>query len=64
MSKADRAAMTVVVGACVVCCVPLAIAVGPVVVAAGAGAAAAGAAAHAISRTRRTRRQAVNSDNL
>lgn len=63
MSKPDRATMTVVAGACVVCCLPLAVAAGPAVVAAGAVAAGAGAIAHAVRRSRRKRGEVVDSDN-
>jgi hypothetical protein len=55
MSRTDRAAMTVVAGACVVCCLPLAIAAGPAVIAVGAVAAGTSAVAHAVRRTRSKR---------
>lgn len=59
MSRTDRAAMTVVAGACVACCLPLAVAAGPVVVAAGAIAAGTGAVVHAVRRSRRPRVEVV-----
>jgi hypothetical protein len=55
--------MAVAAGACVVCCLPLAVAAGPVVVVAGAVAAGTGAVVHAVRRSRRKRGRVVNSDN-
>jgi hypothetical protein len=63
MPTTDRATMTVAAGACVVSCLPLAVAAGPVVVAAGAVAAGTRAVAGAVRRSRRKRVEVVNSDN-
>jgi hypothetical protein len=55
--------MGMVAGACIVCCLPLAVAAGPIVVAAGAVSAGAGAVVHAVRRSRRKRVEVTNSDN-
>lgn len=62
MSMTDRTAMAVVAGACGVCCLPLIVAAGRVVVAAGVVAAGTGAAANVARRTER-KRDAAASDN-
>ena len=62
MSGTDKVTMTVVGAGCVVCCLPLIVGAGPVVVAEGAVAAAAGGATHLARRARRKRNE-VARDN-
>jgi len=53
MPATDRTLLTVAGAACVVCCLPLIVAAGPVVAVGGAVAATAGVAAHAVRRSKR-----------
>ena len=53
MPGTDKATLTVIGAACVVCGLPLIAAAGPIVVVGGAAAAAAGGAAHLVRRAKR-----------
>ncbi len=63
MPGSDRMLLTVAGAACVVCCLPLIVAAGPVVAVGGAVAATAGVAAHAVRRSKRKRIKADPRDN-
>ena len=64
MPGADKATLTVVGAACLVCCAPLIVAAGPVAAVGGAAAAAAGVATHAVRNIKRRRNEVQRDDAL